>query len=193
MKKTPEQKKLAVLVAKDVLKMLNPRSKLQYIPKHGTYISLDDYSACKKFRKGKDDVIAQDALKQGLVKHCQACAIGGLFIAHVMRMDGLTLKDFFNNKTLFVYGGEDNTWNPLITHEKTIENGRLGECFTASELKAIEDTFEGKLENVDAGVAMKFICNRIVENDGEFKRFSANELKKIVKEHAVEDPCQLTD
>src|SRR5689334_10105412 len=101
--KTPEQKKLAVAVAKDVLKMLNPRAKTKYIPTHGTYLNLNDIGLYQKYSGKSKNQIAQDVLKKGLAKNCRACAVGGLFIAHVMRKDGLKIGEFLAHKSLFVY------------------------------------------------------------------------------------------
>lgn len=80
-----------ITLTKDVLEQIRLKS---FNPTLGTYISVDenDYEA-------NEYSCQLNALIKDKKVTCQACAKGGLFIAHVMRNNHLTLGEVSNSNT----------------------------------------------------------------------------------------------
>lgn len=158
--KSEKMSKLAVAVAKDTIKLIKAKKLLEV--DGGTYLCaftdkiemmmLKDHLDAHPRIKG---VTAQDSLTKGThVKKCRACAIGSLFVAHVMQHDGMTLHDFSR-------AGQDEI------------RERLSDAFTIDELYDIEESFYHDCpnqHNYDENESLIRLCDNIIRNDGEFVR-----------------------
>ena len=154
----PNQKRVAV--AKDVLEMLAAK---KIIPRRGVYMKIcNSYELVEpiEYKFGLHEILDQNV--------CQVCALGGLFAALVMNVNGVQYKNLFQSDDVFL---------------------KLYEIFDKDQLKLIEIVYEGwecDLEDNDKETPeslkvrdfhkdywksedrMVVIMKNIIENDGTF-------------------------
>lgn len=152
-----------VYIAKEALKLLE----CEFFTLGSTYLGMDgtDYELNTSFKNFLE-----------IKRKCFGCALGGLFVAHVLTVD-VKLEEFdvmgFRTENMALWG------EPIFKE--------LGECFTEKELRMIESAYEQYnmgyscgfkdecelasqlYRNQEPQERFKAICENIINNKGEFK------------------------
>jgi hypothetical protein len=167
-------KPLAVLVAKDVLKQIRYKN-IFLTP--GTYCKLEVPTT----EEGKD---LQTALKNKTARNCRVCGIGAAFISLVNLKNKFDITSkVFNKKSNWVSGHYDDLGNYISgyfspTKELSVYidrndlTDRLAEVFSQKQLTDLEELFEGYYscynfaERYTPNERMIIIMKNIIKNKG---------------------------
>lgn len=155
-----EDRKLAVAIAKDVLKQLRAR---RYLAQPGVYLEADGAKV-----KGGDDL--RKVLPK--IKKCHVCAIGAAFLSYVRLKDGV--------KVVAADGWPAGSRPPAFVHPEgshTLFSGRasamrdlLVQAFDRDMLSDIESAFESNWGGYrTAGNRLRAIMLNIIRNKGKFE------------------------
>lgn len=142
--KTEEMKAKAILVCQDVIRHLDTKIKVN----GAVYVWISRQCGRQPLPVGTQ---VKDAIESGDIPECNACAIGSLLVAHVMRYDAVTTDEIHDCGKEFI-------------------KNRLADCFTRSEIEDFETMFydhraPGRHASV---VTLTALCQNVIDNGGEF-------------------------
>jgi len=152
MTKSLAKRKLAVLVAKDVLSRIKAEA---IIPKRGVYLRSRKLAVL--ILKSKPGIELQKLLRMRKAPPCTACAIGSIFLSIVR------LRNEFTTRFAAARNWEHH--QPGMTIGSYDMRQRLHEAFTPDELERIENYFETDHPH---RMTLPAIMNNIIKNKGTF-------------------------
>lgn len=174
-----------IKIAQDVLKTLAlPKSK-RFKPTKGEYCKFEPEGLV--FTSGRAQL---QTLLPKVERHCEACAMGALFLSHVRLVNNVTLARA--TEGVFDVNSADIE-RPVITDI-------LREYFDPTMLALIEAAFEGRIVETDIGnnnyhgvtnaaqiwldalpdntARLKSICRNIIKHGGDFDIFDVPKARK---------------
>lgn len=149
-----------VEVARDVIAQLEAKA---WRAMSGEYCTIFGRGRGRELPKSFERMPIKRALLSNSNRECQACAVGSLFIAHMLRSDGEKKFDDLN-------GAHSWGFEAVVTREAMERT--LRDLFSNSELWEIEHAFEGgewwKTYRDDTERLIAIMRN-VVRNGGVFK------------------------
>lgn len=188
--KTKKMRKLAVAVAKDVISAISRQTRNPLIQVDGRdYMRITNGGHVRLFQKDFSKAVLLDAAQNVLTKRkvkdtmvCNTCAIGTMFVCHIMRHDGTRFGDF-------------------LLASRSEMGFRLSDAFTETELQAIESSFYDHpirhyyvLDKNESSMRINEVhslirvCDNIIRNDG---RFDYEEEELNWELHHENNPCPM--